>query len=148
MVSIAVSILSQGELLFRFSRNASHCQYSMKNTSCRNGSFNHCATRQITRGVTNQQGDMHKFIVKRETMTHELLFAQVLTMIGADNQESTIQPAARAQFLQECTHQLILSSYLGIVHAIEHHLVIIGNSTDEWSKPAKNVAVEMAQVAL
>ncbi len=91
---------------------------------------------------------MYQFVIQRQAVADKLLLAQVIAMIGTDDQQRAIQPATRPQLLQECPHQLILVRHLRVIHTIQRHLLFFVQRLRQRHIPAHDIAIEVMQVAL
>src|SRR5690242_17174043 len=99
--------MGQCKRLFCFTGESGSCQGSMEDAPCRDEMLHGCATSKIAAGVANDQGDMHQFVIKREGMAYQALLAEVLAVIGADDQQGVVEPATCEQLVQEGAYKLV-----------------------------------------
>src|SRR5947209_7882158 len=81
-------------------------------------------------------------------MAYQALLAEVLAVVSADDQQGVVESATCAQLVQEGAYKLVLGGNLRVIHTVEGDFILFVHTACEGGVPAKDVAIEVAQVAL
>jgi hypothetical protein len=108
--------------------------------------INHCTARKVTRRIAHHQRHVDQFVVDRHRVPDETFFTQVITVVGAYQQQGAVKRAAFTHPAQEHAKMRILCGNLGVVHITEHVVIPFVN-IGEWRKPAEYIAVEATHIA-
>src|SRR5258706_5329238 len=126
-VGVTRGTVCKGQGLFSRAGYSCGLQYGVEDTPRRDEGINGCASWEISTGIADHERYMNKLVIGRRAVADKLFLAQVLTMIGSDDQQGAIKSTTCTQLVEECAYLLILARDLGVIHTVECELVFFCN---------------------